>query len=570
MITSLTVSQFALIEHIEVDLAPGLTVVTGETGAGKSILVDALSLVLGERADTTMVRDGAAKAVVEAQLESSGLAILRPLLESFGAEWRPDMILRREVPTRGSSRCFINDTPVPLSALKTLGDRIVDLHGQHEHQSLLRQEVHIGILDAFARNEKLLARYREAFDAFRERLRRLNDAYAARESLEERRAVITYQLREIDGIGPKAGEDEDIERQLRIAEHAERFTMLGREMLGILYDEEGNVTDRLGRARRLLINLSTIDSTLAALDTEFLSATAAVEEIVRSVRNAVERMEFDPARIEELRARSAALSTLKRRFRATLPELIDRRAALVEELEGLENIDASIADLERSVEEARAQASEYAAALHEARCRAAELLAPAVVEALAGLGIPRAQFSARVEYLAGDGTSREMMLRPESVDIPANENGCDTVAFFLSTNVGEELKPLVKVASGGEVSRIMLALKSIFAETSPIPVMVFDEIDTGVSGSVASKVGRVMLRLARSRQVIAITHLPQIAAFGDTHLLVEKTAGKERTRTSVRPLNGEERVREIARLLSGDRVTPAAMKSAAELLHSCM
>jgi len=566
MITTLTVRDFALIEHLRLDLSTGLTVVTGETGAGKSIVVDALGLALGERADSAMVRDGARKAIVELEISAEGLEAGKEQIETLGADWQPVLILRREIPAKGVSRCFINDSPAPVSVLREFGDRIVDIHGQHEHQSLLRSETHIGILDSFAGHGGLLAEYADARNKLCEVSRKLSSARLDKERLHARRSEIGGRLKQIDAVDPREGEDDDLERDLKVAEHAERIAALAHELLDVLYDGEGNAADSLGRARRCLSELSSIDSSTAQLAGEIDSATASVGEVARTLRGYAERVEFQPELCEKFRARLASIQELKRRFGSTLPELIDLRKALRRELEGLADIDQTIATLETALRDARVPASAAAAALHESRAQAAYSLSSAVASALAGLGMPNTRFETRLELLPVDADKTDLYVHIESREAAAQENGCDSAAFFISTNLGEDVKPLVKVASGGEVSRIMLALKSVAAGNPRVPVMVFDEIDTGVSGATASAVGRAMKRLAADHQIIAVTHLPQIAACGDAHLLAEKSDDGARTRTTVRMLDRGERIREIARLLSGDVVTDSAIRGAEDLI----
>ncbi|MBI5648553.1 MAG: DNA repair protein RecN [Ignavibacteriae bacterium] len=563
MIAALTIKHFALIEELRIELGHGLTVITGETGAGKSIVVDALGLALGERADADSVRDGAAKAVIEAEFHAADLRWLEADLAALGVEWQDPLILRREVAAKGSSRCFINDSPVTVSQLKSVGDRLVDIHGQHEHQSLLRPEAHLTLLDAFGGHAPLLETYEEAYSALSSAAKDLEKAYRDRERLEERRAVLDMHLREIGAVDPQSGEDDDIERELRIAEHAEKIATLGNNILGVLFDGEQNATDQLGRARRDLADLTGIDPALASLEHELSSAAAGIDETVRTLRTYTETIDFSPARCEALRTRLAELLSLKRKYRCTLPELLDKRDELRRERDSLENIDATIETLQAQLRTQRADASEKAEALTAARTRAAGTLGKDVARALKDLGIQRARFETRIEQRAAD---TEPFLEYNGRRVQARPDGADAAEFYLSANVGEDVRPLAKVASGGEVSRIMLAMKSLFAGRSPVPVMVFDEIDTGVSGAVAHKVGRAMHDLARRHQILAITHLPQIAAAGAGHLVVEKVVHGARTSTHVRRLETSEREHEIARLISGDHVTPAAERTARDLL----
>ncbi len=563
MLRRLTITNFALIEHLAIEFGDGLHIVTGETGAGKSILIDALGLALGERADTTMIRTGAERSVIEAEfatLPERGVQLLRAL----AIDELPVLILRREITTKGVSRCFINDSPVTVAQLKSLGDHLIDIHGQHEHQSLLRPETHGGILDAFADIEADRISYLSAYTNLLHARRDLSAALDAQAHIEERRIIIEHQLRAIEAIDPRPDEDVEIERELAIAEHAERIGALIAGMLTQLYDGEPNAMDQIGHARRMLSELERIDPAVAPMQEQLELAGSQVRDVASTLRTTLERIDVSPDQCERMRARLAAITSLKRSMRSTLPELIARRADLAAEREQLATIDHRIAELERDCATHRAAASERAILLSQKRAEAAQELAKRVVRELTHLGMPRCRFEARLTRhpaAAGDG------LLCDGRSVHADEQGIDDIEFFIATNVGEDLKPLARTASGGEVSRIMLALKTLPAGRGAVPVMVFDEIDVGVSGAIAARVGEAMQRLARTTQIIAITHLPQIAAMGERHHRVEKRPADGRTTTTITPLTGEERVSEVARLISGSTVSEAARASARELFQ---
>ncbi|MBE0644088.1 MAG: DNA repair protein RecN [Bacteroidetes bacterium] len=565
MLTSLLIRNFALIEEIRIDIGPGLTVMTGETGAGKSIVVDALGLVLGERADTTMVRQGSDRAMVEAELDAESLAHLRPMVEAMDAEWLPVLILRREVSVKGNSRAFVNDTPVPVSALHELGNRLVDIHGQHEHQSLLRAETHRVVLDSDPVVTLALASYQELYSAFVASVQELEDARRTRDRIDERRLVAEHQLREITLVNPGAGEDEAIEQELKVVEHSEKLATAANEIVTLLYDGEQNVVDMLGRSEKLLADIARIDGSVDALQREVGSATTGLAEIARTVRDYLERIDFAPDRAEQLRHRLAEITDLKRKYRMALPELLDKKESLAAELAGLDSIDDRIESLERQCETLRAKTTTASKALSAERRKASESLGQQIVSALKDLGIKNARFETRLDVTPVTTADRRW-LQADGGPVHCDEFGWDSVEFYLSTNLGEEPKPLAKVVSGGEVSRIMLAIKSIFAGRDGIPIMVFDEVDVGVSGGIARKVGEAMRKLARAHQIVAITHLPQIAGVGSAHLKVEKNVRNGRTATRVIALSAEDRVHEIARLLSGEKITDAALQSARELI----
>lgn len=565
MLTSLDIRNFALIEEIRIAFGPGLTVITGETGAGKSIVIDALGLVLGERADTSMVRQGSPRTIIEAELDAEQLEALRPLVESFEADWQSVMILRREVSAKGVSRAFVNDTPVPIASLKALGNKLVDIHGQHQHQSLLHPETHRVILDSDPAVEGKLSTYQKLYTEFTQTLQEFDEAQRTRDRIDERRLVAEHQLKQISQVAPEAGEDERCEHELKMVEHAEKLATNAHAVLDLLYDGDQNVVDMLGRGEKLLNELVRIDDSLAPLKRDVDGAASGLSDIAHSLRDYLESVEFSPERVEQLRHRLAELDGLKRSFRMTLGELIEKRSALREELDGLDSIDDRIEELERRTETLRAKASTAAAALSKARTSAGETLTKHVVNELKELGIRNAVFENGMERQAASASNARYLLSGTQ-RLHCDEYGWDAVEFQLSTNLGEDPKPLHKVVSGGEVSRIMLALKSIFAGRDRIPIMVFDEIDVGVSGGIARKVGNAMRKLAEGHQILAITHLPQIAGVGAAHLLVEKHVQNSRTTTAVTALDTERRVEEVARLLSGETVTEAALQSARELI----
>jgi len=565
MLTSLTIQNIALVERLTVRLQPGLTVITGETGAGKSIVIDALSLALGERANMSLIRDGEAKGIVEAEFDAESLNGLRLLVEEAGADWQPVLILRREITGKGTSRCFVNDSPVQVGTLKSIGDALVDIHGQHEHQSLLRPDTHLGILDAYADIEDELNRYRLHFESFHQSLRDLRKARETVDSIEQRKTAIEKELRDIDAVDPKDGEDEELERQLRIAEFAERINAASSEILYLLNESEQNAAAALGKTRKLLEDLVQVDRSLAPLQDEIGSALASVDEIARTIRSYMDSTEFDAQQTEAMKQRHMELTALKKKLRLSLPDILERRNALREEYTGLDSMDVTLARLEREVEERRGSASAAGAKLHSGRIAASRKLAKAVEKELASLGMKNCTFDTRISVAPAPYGSDSYLI-DDGNKVAADQNGWNIVEFYLSANLGEEVKPLAKVVSGGEASRIMLALKTIFAKKDTIPVLVFDEIDVGVSGGIARKVGEAMHTLAKTHQILAITHLPQIAGMGRSHILVEKSVQGKRTITRVRAIEGEERAKEIARLLSGDTITDTALQNAKELI----
>ncbi|HUI10710.1 MAG TPA: DNA repair protein RecN [Bacteroidota bacterium] len=565
MLKSLLIRNYALVEELAVDFASGLVIITGETGSGKSIIIDALGLVLGERASAEVVRKGGDRAVVEGTFHVAGNARVRRLLEENGIAPADELIVRREVSAKGQSRCFIADSPATLALQKQVGELLVDLHGQHEHQSLLRTETHIAVLDDFGGLDAMVAEFQAARRKLREIALELEDLRQRERQLAERREFYEFQVAEIDAVAPRAGEEEELEAELKILENAEKLFAATGTLYGALYEGEQSVHDLLVIARNQLQDLASIDMQFADAARECASAEAVVAELAKFIQSYNARVEFNPERLDALRDRLGKLSLLKRKYGGSIESTIAQRAKIGEEVKLAANFNEVIGTLTVERETARAACGAVAARLSAKRHEAARKVDRAVVEELGRLGIRHAKFETRIaarnaEEAASDAVgagARSVML---------NARGFDEVEFFISTNLGEEAMPLARVASGGEISRIMLALKSILAKSDRLPVLIFDEIDVGVSGRVAQAVGKALKALSAFHQVIAITHLPQIAGLADAHFAVEKTERGTRTATSMRRLELEEQVREVARLLSGAEVTDAGLLGARELM----
>ncbi len=566
MLISLHIKNYALIEDLEAEFGPGLNIITGETGAGKSIIIDALSLILGERADTAMIRKGAEKAIVEGTLAVGGDGRVRKLLAEHEIEHGDDLILRRELSVKGQSRCFINDTPAPLALLKQIGDLLVDLHGQHEHQSLLRRETHCDLLDTFGGRDGLVTEFGTAFDAARELLGELAALRARERELQEKRSFYEFQVKEIDAVGPRSGEEAGLEAEAAILENAERLYTATERLYGMLYEGEDAVHDRLVIIRNELEHLAAIDKSFAEAGKEAASAGAIVGELAKFIQGYNSRIEFSPERLEDIRNRLGQLALLRKKYGGSLEEVLRHREHIGRELEIAANFDGEIASLVARLDAARRACSEIAQRLSTKRFEVARKINRAIIEALKELGIPHGQFEAKIEQIPA-AVKEEAVVSAGKRWVEATRKGMDNVEFLVSTNPGEDCMPLVKVASGGEISRIMLALKMVLAKSDRLPLLIFDEIDVGVSGRIAQAVGRSMKKLSQFHQLIAITHLPQIAGFADAHYVVEKVESNKRSVTRLRRLDEQEQIAEVARLISGEEVTEAGMASARELIR---
>jgi DNA repair protein RecN (Recombination protein N) len=565
MLKSLQVKDYALIEAVEIEFEHGLNIITGETGAGKSILIDAMGLLLGERAATEVVRKGAPKSVVEGIFEVEKNKKIKILLEKNEIEILPDLIVRREISLRGSNRCFLNDTPVPLTLVKEVGNLLVDLHGQHEHQSLLRTETHIEFLDEYAASRDLLAEYRKSYKTLSEFARYLEDWHDKESALKEKKTLYTYQVKEIDAVSPQEGEEEKLEQELTILENSEKLLELTSGVYEALYESGQSVHDALVKIKNSLDELTRIDKSFAEINNECESAVTLIKDISDFIRDYNSRIDLDPGRLDDMRNRLGALNMLKKKYGGSLKSVLDYRQKIGEELELAENYSDSIKELQEKIKKARGECGRLAAELSKTRKASAKKAEKEIREALKNLGIENSVFKVNIDQQAADKSDNHF-ITVNGAPFRYNYNGIDEVEFFISTNKGEDLKPLIKVASGGEVSRIMLALKASLAKNDRLPLLIFDEIDTGVSGRIARKVGEALHDLASFHQVIAITHLPQIAGLADHHFAVEKKVIEGRVVSAIRLLDEDERIREVAKLMSGENITEASLSGARELM----
>ncbi len=566
MLKNLLIKNYALIEEIAVDFSSGLTIITGETGAGKSILIDALGLLLGERASTDMIRTGAEKAIVEGVFYIKGIARVADILRGTENDITEELIIRRELTTKGQSRCFVNDSPVSVSLLKEIGDELVDLHGQHEHQSLLRPETHIDFLDDFGGYEKETASYQTLFRSLAELTGKKRELHDQENELKAKKSLYEFQIKEIDTVNPQTGEEDQLESELKILENTEKLNELTNGIHQLLYEAEHSVRDSLIKARKMVEQLAEIDGTFTESIGEARSAEVIVEELSKQVQTYASRIEFNPERLEKIRERLGSLSLLKKKYGGTVDLLIEFRKKIGEEFKFAENFDVELSKLEKELESLRSECGTKASLLTHKRKESAKKLEHAILSSIAELGIQKAKFVTVIQQSTVDKSSTTLSVKIGNQLFAATSKGVDQVEFFISTNVGEDVKPLVKVASGGEVSRIMLALKGALADSDKTPLLIFDEIDTGVSGRIGQSVGLSLKRLSQHHQVIAITHLPQIAGLADAHFAVEKIEANKKTSTRLRKLETEERVREVAKLMSGAEVTDAGLKSAKELM----
>lgn len=564
MIKTLYIKNFALIDELEVAFEEGLNILTGQTGAGKSIIIGALNMILGERADTEVIRQGADKAIAEAIINSDGNPDIQKLLEENAVEIRPELILRREIRSSGS-RGFINDTPVTISVLKEVGDYLVDLHGQHDHQMLLKEENHRSVIDGFAEVKPALKAYREAYAEMAELQKELRQLKKRERELEEKVELYRFQVKELEDADLEAGEEEELEAEMHLLDNAEELDQKSGAIVEIGQGDEINVIDLLNRIKLHLEDIARIESEFENYLEEISSARISIQETVQFAERYRSQIEFNPVRLEKLRKRQSDLNSLQKKYQRSIPELIEYLREIRRELNLAENFDLEIENLREKLDKQTEVLAKKARKLHSVRQKVGDRLSQQIEDELTELGIPHASFEVRVDWMTVPEDRGWITVggRP----IGCTEHGCDDIRLFISTNKGEEPKPLARIASGGEISRVMLALKSIVAREQSLPVMIFDEIDTGISGKISEKVGRTMRRLSDRCQIIAITHQPQIASQAHKHYRVEKAEEQNRTVSRIIPLNDREHVTEVASLMSGEDITDAALKSARELIE---
>ncbi|MBM4170509.1 MAG: DNA repair protein RecN [Ignavibacteria bacterium] len=564
MLKSIQIKDYALIENIFVEFGEGLNIITGETGAGKSIIIDAMSLLLGERATIEVVRKGTEKSIVEGIFDVKKNNKVKEICKLNEIEYSDELIIRREISLKGTNRCFLNDTPVTLNQIKEIGDLLVDLHGQHEHQSLLKAETHIDMLDDVADLTDQLILFSEAYYKLNHLLKDLKNLQEKESLLKEKKDLLEFQIKEIDSVSPEIDEDEKIENDLRILENSEKLLSLTNEIYESIYEDENSIQDRLSEIKSKLNELSHIDITLNEKVNEFESVVAILNDISSYLRGYRDKIDIDPDLLESMRARVSSINMLKKKFGVTLKSVLEHRKKIGDEFDLVENFSSKISEINNLIEIARKECGSLAKSISTERKTVAKKIKKEIEAELKNLGIADSKFEVKIV----NEKAEDNYILIDGQKFTYDHKGYDKVEFYISTNLGEDPKPLIKVASGGEVSRIMLALKSILAKSDKLPILIFDEIDIGISGRIAQKVGNALKALASYHQIIAITHLPQIAGVCDHHYSVEKKKIADRIVSSIRKLEFDERVNEVAKLMSGEKITEAAINGAKELIAS--
>lgn len=543
MLRWLRIHNLAVIEDLTWELDEGFNVLTGETGAGKSILIDAFNLLLGERADKTLIRDGSDGCSVEAVLDvPEGV---EPMLEEQGIEWSggDGLILRRQFTRQGQNRQFVNGSATTLQFLKTLGDLLVDMHGPHDHQSLLSNDSQRAALDAFAKAAPELEAYRALYHEQQREMAELEELRSTDAGdWEKKLDYLNFQIEEIERAGVSPGEDEELDREYRLASHSQRIVEISSSLAHLLNEAEDNLYQRLAEVERLLSEWERIDPQAAALREMSGSALAQLRELERESDSLAARTEVDGARLAELEERLDLIQSLKRKHGPTLENVLATLEALTAERDSISGREGRIRELEASIQKRRGALGKAAEKLGVRRAKAAPLLSKDITAQLRDLGFKKAEFGVRLESRETPGAS-----------------GADRVEFLFAPNPGESARPLKAIASSGEMARVMLAVKTVLAAQDAVPILVFDEVDANVGGETAVSVGQKLAALGAAHQVLCITHLPQVAAAGRAHFRVQKEVEKGRTHTQVERLGKAGREQELARMLGGASKSSLAM-----------
>ncbi len=553
MLTHLQIRNFALVEQIELELKPGMTVLTGETGAGKSILLDALGLTLGNRADTGLIRHGASRAEITIEFELADRPEVWEWLETHDLDDETACQIRRVISTDGRSRGYINGRTAPLQLLRELGEMLVEIHGQHEHQSLLRRDMQRQLLDDYAGHGKLLLELAALHHNWRTVQGRLEQLQQANKDRDSRLELLRYQVQELETLGLAAGELAELEQEHQRLANANQLLDECQQALDTLYENEDiSASSLLGQASQRLESLQKVDNTLQGIAELLSSAIIQVEEAASELRHYLADIELNPQRLSWVEERLTTIYELARKHHVEAAQLADLLPGLQQQLQELEQVDIHLTELQSAIDTAVNEYSALAGKLSNSRRKAAKKLGKAVTDNMQLLGMEGGRFEIRLVPQESDGLS---------------PLGQERIEFWVSANPGQPLKLLSKVASGGELARISLAIQVITAQNASTPTLIFDEVDVGIGGGVAEIVGRQLRKLGGYCQVICVTHQPQVAALAHHHLQVSKKTSNKQTHTLIQPLDSEQRVHELARMVGGVEMTPQTLSHAREMIE---
>lgn len=552
MLANLKIENVAVIEKAEVTFTPGLNVLTGETGAGKSILIDSINAILGNRTSRELVRSGAPKACIWATFEDIPDSV-KEKLEKSGYEVSDDLLLYREINAEGKGSCRINGMPATASVVRDISAGLLAIHGQHDSQGLTNPALHLGLLDQYAQNREIFSRYYQSYRSLVAVKRQLDALNASEADKQRKMEILTAEIDAIDAAALQPGEEKTLQERKNVITHAQSILQgITAAHMALAGDEEGEqsgAADLLGGAVEGMQSAARQDETLSSMADRLQELYYSARELATDLADRLDAYDFDPAELDQIESRLDTIYRLKQKFGMEVEELLARREQAAAELENFQSSGQKIAELKAQMQSLYATAKQDAEALTQSRLKGFTAMNKEMKAALEFLNMPGIRFALR--HARG----------------PLSSHGQDTVEFLISTNPGEEPKPLAKIASGGELSRIMLAFKSALADRDALPTVIYDEIDTGVSGLAAGRIGQLLHQTAQGRQVLCITHTPQVAAFADTQLLIQKNVRQDRTYTEIHTLDMDGRVQVLARMISGDKVTDLSLANARELIE---
>lgn len=551
MLKQLYIKNFTLIDELNIQMHPGFSVITGETGAGKSIILGAIGLLLGNRADSKSIKAGRDRCVIEAHFDLSKYNMQQFFTDNDIDEDLSDTIIRRELTAAGKSRAFINDTPVSLTKMRELGEQLVDIHSQHQNLLLQKEDFQLNVVDIIAQDEKQRKNYEAAYNQYKQANQKLNALKAEIEKNRENEDFLRFQFKELDEAQLQNGEQEELEQEYEMLSHSEDIKTALYQADNHLSGDDGNIIERLKQASEQLANIKDVYPEVTELLERIDSSYIELKDIAQEVNGLTDHVEFDPARLETINERLDKLNSLQQKFHVKdLGELIETYHQLKEQLSHIDHSDEDVEALEQEVTQLLEKAQKQAKELTAIRTKAAKKIEEEMKQRLIPLGIPNVRFSISL------------------TEKPLSHDGGDKVSFLFSANKSTPLQPVTQVASGGEIARVMLSLKAMISGAVKLPTIIFDEIDTGVSGKIAEKMAQIMVEMGNhERQVLSITHLPQIAAMGSHHYKVSKEETDNGTISRMTELSQQERVQEIAQMLSGSDVSEAALANAKELLR---
>lgn len=551
MLKQLYIKNFTLIDELNIQMHPGFSVITGETGAGKSIILGAIGLLLGNRADSKSIKAGRDRCVIEAHFDLSKYDMQQFFTDNDIDEDLSDTIIRRELTAAGKNRAFINDTPVSLTKMRELGEQLVDIHSQHQNLLLQKEDFQLNVVDIIAQDEKQRKNYEAAYNQYKQANQKLNALKAEIEKNRENEDFLRFQFKELDEAQLQNGEQEELEQEYEMLSHSEDIKTALYQADNHLSGDDGNIIERLKQASEQLANIKDVYPEVTELLERIDSSYIELKDIAQEINGLTDHVEFDPARLETINERLDKLNSLQQKFHVRdLGELIETYYQLKEQLSHIDHSDEDVEALEQEVIQLLEKAQKQAKELTAIRTKAAKKVEEEMKQRLIPLGIPNVRFSISL------------------TEKPLSHDGGDKVSFLFSANKSTPLQPVTQVASGGEIARVMLSLKAMISGAVKLPTIIFDEIDTGVSGKIAEKMAQIMVEMGNhERQVLSITHLPQIAAMGSHHYKVSKEETDEGTISRMTELSQQERVQEIAQMLSGSDVSEAALANAKELLR---